>query len=44
MGVKIDAKSINVSEGISILDLDEEEIGELRSGAFHLDLIRLVLQ
>ena len=34
MGVKIEGKSINVTEGMSILDLDNKEIGELRSGAF----------
>ena len=34
MGVKIEAKSINVTEGMPILDLDNKEIGELRSGAF----------
>ena len=34
MGVKIEAKSINVTGGIPILDLDNKEIGELRSGAF----------
>ena len=34
MGVKIDAKSINVNDGIPILDLNNNNIGELRSGAF----------
>ena len=34
MGVKIEAKSINLTEGMPILDLNNKEIGELRSGAF----------
>ena len=34
MGVKIDANEINVTESISIFDESENEIGELRSGAY----------
>ncbi len=34
MGVKIEAKSISISEGIPILDSNNYDIGELRSGAF----------
>ena len=34
MGVKIESKSIDASQSIPILDLQNNEIGELRSGAF----------
>ena len=34
MGVKIESKTIDVSKGIPILDLQNNEIGELRSAAF----------
>jgi len=34
MGIKIDAKSINVSASMEIKDLNNNQIGELRSGAF----------
>ena len=34
MGVKIESTTISVNEGIPILDLDNNKIGELRSGAF----------
>ena len=34
MGVKIESTTISVNEGIPILDSDNNEIGELRSGAF----------
>ena len=34
MGVKIESTTISINEGIPILDLDNNEIGELRSGAF----------
>ena len=34
MGVKIDADFISLTKEIPILDLDKEEIGELRSAVF----------
>ncbi len=34
MGVKIDAKSVDVSEGIIMKDLKNKQIGQLRSAAF----------
>ena len=34
MGVKIDAKSIDVTNGIPVFDLENKEIGQLRSAAF----------
>ena len=34
MGVKIEGKSINVTQSISLLDTNDEEIGELRSAAY----------
>ena len=34
MGVKIESKSIDVSQGIPMLDLKENEVGQLRSAAY----------
>ena len=34
MGIKIEAKTINVSGSIEIKDLDNNNIGELRSGVY----------
>ena len=34
MGVKIETKSVNVSQSIPMLDLKNNEIGQLRSAAY----------
>ncbi len=42
MGIKIEAKTINVSESIEIKDLDNNNIGELRSGVYSPNFKKII--